>query len=86
MKPHCFANQLLWALVLVVVVDLNEVCQDLQSRQEISWILLCLAVPLHHIGFVPSTSASLVLLLFIGGCQNIHTCWLCLCKCKETMP
>ena len=24
MKPHLAANQLLWALVLVVVVDLNE--------------------------------------------------------------
>ena len=52
MKPHLAANQLLWALVLVVVVDLNGVCQDLQPREEISWILLCSAVPLYHVGFV----------------------------------
>ena len=52
MKPHLAANQLLWALVLVVVVDLNEVWKDLQSRQEISWLPSCSAVPLHHVGFV----------------------------------
>ena len=70
MKPHCLVNQLLWALVLVDVVDLNEVLQDLQPRQEISWLL----------------SASLLLLLFTGNCQNLHTCWVSLCNCKETMP
>ena len=52
MKPHCLVNQLLCGLVLVDVVDLNEVLQDLQPRQEISWFLLCSAVQIHHVGFV----------------------------------
>ena len=52
MKSHLAANQLLWALVLVVVVLLIEVRPDLQLRQEISWLPSCSAVPLHHVGFV----------------------------------
>ena len=45
------------------------------------------SVPCHFITLALSfsTGASLVLLLCVGGCQNIHTCWFCLCNCNETM-
>ena len=86
MKPRSSANQLLWALALVDVVELTEVLQLLQPKKESSWLILCSAMPLHHVNLSSSTSASLVLLLFIGGRQNIHTCRVSLRKWNKTVP
>ena len=63
MKPHCPANQLLWALALVVVVELIEVLQLLQPKQETYFLLLCFAVPPHHVGSVLDVYVSCTLAL-----------------------
>ena len=86
MKPHCPANQLLWALALVVVVELIEVLQLLQPKPETSCLLLCFAVPLHHVGFVLLDECVSCTLALHGWLSNIHTCKVSLSKCKKTMP
>ena len=84
MKPRQSAN--CSGQALVAVVELIELLQLLQPKQETSHFLLWFAMPLHHVGFVLQTCTSLVLLLFIGGYQNIHARKISLSKCKKTMP
>ena len=82
MKPHHSEGQLHKALVLVIDEVLVEVLQLLPPLVTLS-VQICLRNTLVS---TSSTSASLLLLLFIVGCQHINTRWVNFRKRNKTMP